>query len=136
MAGISNYLADKIDDWLHGNAVGWSAPSPTYFALMLAMPTASGGGTEVSGGSYARLSVTNNSTNWPASANGIKSNGVAMTWATPSADWGNVVGIAEYDASTSGNLLTFASLAAPVSVLSGQVFSLPTQAASYSWSGG
>jgi hypothetical protein len=137
MAGISNYLANKINDWLHGNTAAYTPPATTYFALMLAMPTASGGGTEVaSSGSYVRKAVTNNSTNWPASSSGIKTNGAAISWITPTGDWGRVVGIAEYDASTGGNLLTFADLSTATTVLSGQVFSLPTGSASFTWSGG
>jgi hypothetical protein len=136
MAGISNYLADKINDWLHGSTAAYTPPGTTYFALMTALPTAAGGGVEVTGGSYARKAVTNNSTNWPASASGIKSNGVAMTWATPSADWGRVVGVAEYDAASDGNLLTFAELSAATVVLDTQVFSLPIGAATFTWSGG
>ena len=34
-----------------------------YLALFTAMPSDSGGGTEVSGGSYARVAITNNATN-------------------------------------------------------------------------
>jgi hypothetical protein len=136
MAGISNYLADKINDWLHGNTGGYTPVATTYFALMTAMPSASGGGTEVTGGSYARVAVTNNSTNWPASVNGVKSNGTAVTWPTPSADWGNVVGIAEYDASSGGNLLTFADLSPVVTILNTQIFSMPATAIVFMWDGG
>jgi hypothetical protein len=134
MAGISNYLGDIINDWLH-RGTAWTPPATTYFALMTTLPTAIGGGVEVSGGSYARLSFTNNSTNWPASSGGNKSNGVAMTWVTPTADWGLVVGVAEYDASSGGNLLTFAPLNSSVTVLNGQAFSLPVGGAVFTWSG-
>lgn len=136
MAGISNYLADFVNDWMHGNAVTFSPPATTYFALMTTMPTSSGGGAEVTGGSYVRLAVTNNATNWPASSGGVKRNGTPMTWVTPTADWGNILGVAEYDASTGGNLLMFAAFASAQSILSGQVFSLPILAGAFSWVGG
>jgi hypothetical protein len=135
MAGISNYLADPINDWLHGGSAAYTPSGTTYFALMTVMPTGAGGGTEVSGGSYARVAVTNNSTNWPASTSGVKANGTAITFPTATADWGLIVGIAEYSASTSGNLLTFAPLATSRSVLNGQVFSLAIGNVTFTWTG-
>lgn len=103
----SAYLAKKVLDHLWGKTT-FTAPATTYFALFTVMPTPTGGGTEVSGGSYARVAVTNNTTNWPnatGSGPASKSNGTAITFPTPSADWGTVVGVGELDASTAGNLL-------------------------------
>ena len=111
----SNYLRDAINDHLKGRTT-YTAPATTYFALMTTAPTASGGGTEASGGAYARVAVTNNTTNWPASSGQTKSNGTAIDWGTATANLGTIVAIAEYDANTSGNLLTFASLTTPVTI--------------------
>src|SRR3990170_5180261 len=47
-------------------------------------------GNEVSGGSYARLAVTNNSTNFPAASGGAKSNGVDFTFVAATAAWGTI----------------------------------------------
>lgn len=44
-------------------------PATYYAALMSAMPTGAGGGTEFSAaGTYVRIAITNNNTNWPAAA--------------------------------------------------------------------
>lgn len=78
------------------------------------------GGTEVSGGSYARVSFTDNSTMFPAAASRSKKNGAALTFAAPTADWGtNMVGVAFYDASSGGNLKGYAAFGTPVTILNG-----------------
>ena len=50
---FSNYLSNEIlDHVFSGNA--FTAPSNYYVALYTVAPTASGGGTEVTGGGYVR----------------------------------------------------------------------------------
>jgi hypothetical protein len=110
MAGSkSNYLELELLDHVLGGA-DYTRPATVYAALFTAAPTDSGGGTEVTGGSYARVSITNNSTNWPAASAGAKSNGTAITFVQATANWGTVVAIGIFDASTSGNLLFWADL--------------------------
>lgn len=128
----SNYLRDKVNDLIHG-AVTLTPPGTTYFALMTVAPTASGGGTEATGGVYARVAITNNATSWPASSGQTKSNGIVINWGTATANLGTIVAIAEYDASSGGNLLTFALLATPVVVNIGQPFQVPVAGGVYNW---
>ncbi len=45
---------------------------------------------EPAGGSYSRVTITNNSTNWPNAASGEKANGAPISFATASADWGTI----------------------------------------------
>jgi hypothetical protein len=102
MAGsFSNYQENASLDAIFGSG----SPTNCYFALFTALSADGTSVTEVSGGSYARKLMTNNSTNFPAASSGSKSNGVAITFATPTADWGEVVGFGVYDASSGGNLL-------------------------------
>lgn len=113
MAGSkSNYLEAKLLDHVLGNTA-YTAPSNVYVALYTATPSDSGGGTEVTGGSYARVALTNNTTNWP-NASGTsptaKSNGTTITFPTATADWGTVTSFGIFDASTSGNLLYWSTL--------------------------
>lgn len=102
--GKSDYLENKVLDHVLGGG-DYTRPSTVYVALYTATPSDSGGGTEVSGGSYARVSVTNNSTNFPAASSGAKSNGTAFTFPKATADWGTIVAWSIKDASTSGNTL-------------------------------
>lgn len=104
MSGKSDFLENEILDHVIGNAA-YSAPATLYIALYTVTPSDSGGGTEVSGGSYARVAVTNNATNWPAASGGAKSNGTSITFPTPTANWGTVVAFGIFDAASSGNLL-------------------------------
>ncbi len=128
----SNYLRDHIASHLHGKTT-YTAPATTYFALMTVACTASGGGTEATGGTYARVAVTNNTTNWPASSGQTQSNGVAIDFGTATSGLGTIVQIAEYDAITSGNLLTFAALTTPVTIVNGQPFQIPIGGGVYNW---
>jgi hypothetical protein len=119
MAGSkSDFLENKLLDHVLGNTA-YTAPATVYIALYTVAPTDSGGGTEVSGGSYARASVTNNSTNWPAASGGSKSNGTDITFPTATADWGTVVAFGIFDQLTSGNLLYWATLTTSKSILNG-----------------
>lgn len=123
MAGSkSNFLELELLDHVLGAAV-YTAPGTVHVALYTAAPTDAGGGTEVTGGSYARVGVTNNATNWPAAAAGAKSNGTVITFPTATADWGTIVAFAILDAGSGGNFLYWATLTANRDVLTGDVAS-------------
>lgn len=92
----SNTLENALLDEVLGGT-GYTPATDTYIALYTAAPSDSGGGTEVTGGSYARVQKTNNATNWPAASGGAKSNGTAITFATATANWGEVVAFAIHD---------------------------------------
>lgn len=137
---ISNYLQNKlIDQMFRGQS--FSFPTTLYFALYTAAPTAAGGGTQVSGGSYARVALACSTANFAATdadgstastsggTSGATSNNVSIAFPTPTADWGIVTHIGIFDASTSGNLLFWGSLARSTRVLSGD--SAPTIDATY-----
>ncbi len=120
MASMSDYLENKITDWFWRGQT-FTPPATHYFALLTAAPSDSGGGTEVSGGSYARVGVTASlanfagtqsagSTTASSGTGGTTSNNAAITFPAPTANWGVVTHMATYDASTSGNLLHWAAL--------------------------
>lgn len=119
MAGsFSNYLEDEILDHIFGGA-DFTRPSPVFVALYTATPSDTGGGTEVTGGSYARVSVTNNATNFPASSGGAKSNGTEIAFTPATANWGTVVAFGILDASTNGNLLCWGDVTPNKAINSG-----------------
>jgi hypothetical protein len=104
-------------------------------ALYTAAPSDSGGGTEVSTGTwtnYQRAAVTNNATNFPAASGGAKANGTAISafyssgsTATISSGTVVVTHIGILDASTAGNLLAWADLTASKTLSNGDTFSIP-----------
>jgi len=119
MAGsFSDFLELEVLDHVFGNAA-YTAPASTFIALFTAAPTDAGGGTEVTGGSYARLDITNNATNWPAAAAGLKSNGTEFAFVEATASWGTVVAMGIFDAISAGNLLCWADLTTNKSIASG-----------------
>jgi hypothetical protein len=116
---LSDYLENKLVDHVF-RATSFTAPSTVYVALLTSACSDSGGGTEVSGGSYARVAITSATTAWKGThgttsgassgTNGTISNAAAVTFPAPTANWGVVTTWAIYDASTSGNLLICAAL--------------------------
>ncbi len=115
MSGKSAYLEDKMLNWMKGTAFG-TAPTTVYVALFTTNPTADDGtgAVEVSGGSYARVAITTSSGWSSISGSGTSphqiSNAGVVTFATPTANWGTVIGVAVYDASSAGNLLYWNSI--------------------------
>lgn len=110
MSSFGNYLENELLDHVWGNAA-YTAPATLYLALSTSDPTDDGSGiTEPSGGSYARLGVANNPTNWPAAVGGSKSNGVDNTFVTATASWGVISHMAIFDAASGGNMLAHAAL--------------------------
>lgn len=125
MAGsLSDFLENELLDHVL-SAATYTAPATLYVALFTAAPTDAGGGTEVTGGSYVRLAVTNNATNFPAASGGAKSNGVVFTFVTATANWGTVVAMGIFDAVTAGNLLFWADLTVNKAVNNGDTASFP-----------
>jgi len=122
MAGsFSDYLEDKVLKHVFTNTA-YTAPSTLYVGLFTAAPTDAGGGTEVSGGSYARQSMAFTvSGSSPTQA----ANTSAVEWPTATASWGTIVAAAVFDASSSGNMLAWADLTNNKTISSGDVFRFP-----------
>jgi phosphatidylethanolamine-binding protein (PEBP) family uncharacterized protein len=122
MSAFSDFLENELMDHMFRNSV-YSKPA-LHFALFTAAPSDSGGGTEVTGGSYARATVTNDNTAFPqcaATGTPTKTNALAITFPTASAAWGTVTHWGIFDASTSGNLLAHGALASTRTIASGDV---------------
>jgi len=119
MAGFSDYLEDKVLDHVFGGSA-YTAPSTLYVALFTAAPSDTGGGTECSGGSYARKSMPSMTVSGTSPT--TATNGAAVEFATATGAWGTVTHVGIYDASSSGNLLCWAALTTPKAVTSGDVF--------------
>jgi hypothetical protein len=101
-----------IDTVFRGQASG--IPASWHVGLDTVACGETGSGTEVTGGSYARVAVTSSLANWagtqsPGSTiassgtNGTTSNNNAITFPAPTANWGQVVSVRVWDAASSGN---------------------------------
>lgn len=84
---LLNYL-------FRNTAIGLDATN-LWVALFTVTPTDSTTGTEVTGGSYARVAVVRTGAGWDAASGaspGTTQNTGAITFATATADWGVVTG--------------------------------------------
>ena len=120
MAGaMADYLENKLIDHIF-RATSYTAGANIYVALFTAAPSDTGGGTEVSGGSYARVALNPSTSNWRNTQNsgtgastgtsGQTSNASTITFAAPTANWGTITHVALIDASSSGNYLFWGAL--------------------------
>lgn len=111
MASVSTYLSHKLLDHVYGNTPFVTAGT-LYLALYSSPLNSDGsGGTELSGGGYSRVVITNNTNNFPDTSGRLKSNGVKITFPNPTAQW-TVAGFAILDAATGGNVYQFGAVSA------------------------
>ena len=115
---MSTYLQDKVVNLSLRNTA-YTAPTTVYVGLFTTSLTAGGSGTEVSGGSYARVSAT-----FTASSSGATASNADITFPTATASWGTVTTIGIYDALTTGNLLYFTPLDVNKTIDSGDIFKI------------
>jgi len=115
---FSNTFETRVLTWVFTNS---SATRPTawFVALYTSAPNDAGGGTEVSGGAYARQAVTFSVSGDTATNTG------AIEYPTATAGYGTVTHVGIFDASTGGNLIAYAALTASKTIDTGDVLRLP-----------
>jgi hypothetical protein len=119
MAGnLSNYLEDKVLDHILGTTA-YTMPTTVYVALYTAAPNDAGGGTQVTGGSYARQTAAFNASSSGATSNSANIDFVSMPACT-------VVAIGIFDALTTGNLLVWGTLSTNKSLDAGDTLRIAT----------
>lgn len=119
-AAFADYLETEIIDHVFRNTAIFSAPANVYVALYTSATSDAGGGTEVSGGSYARVAVSTSS-GWTGTG-GATDNAADVDFGTATANWGTVTHVGVRDASSGGNLLFHGALTASKTVNSGDSF--------------
>ena len=98
MAGnLSDYAELKILDHCLGTTT-WTKPTAVYLGLFTADPGEATGGTEVSGGSYARQAVAFN-----AASAGATENTSEIVFPVATADWGTIGWVVIFDVVSGGN---------------------------------
>jgi hypothetical protein len=116
MAEMSNYLENALINATLRNT-SYTSPSVVYLALYTSDPTDADTGTEVSGGSYARQSIT-----FGAPSNGVSTNSAAIEFPQATGSWGTVTHVGIRDALTTGNLLYHTPLTASKTIATGDIF--------------
>lgn len=108
MSQMTDFLENKLVDHLF-RARSYAAPATIKISLYTAAPGEAGGGTEVSGGSYAPVSITTGDSAFDATqggntgassgTGGATQNSAAATFPTPTANWGTITHVTVDDAS-------------------------------------
>ena len=135
MSAMSDFLENSLVDQIFR---GQTAPttSTLYIGLYTAAPSDTGGGTELSGSGYARVSVSSSLANWAGTQStgsttassgtgGATSNNTAITFPEPTSGWGQVQAFGVFDAATGGNLLFHGSLTINKTINEGDTVTFP-----------
>jgi len=118
MAEISNYLENALIDATLRNTT-YTSPTTVYVGLYTTDPTDANVGTEVTGGSYARQSVS-----FAAPSDGLTASDADVTFPQATANWGTVGWVGILDAATSGNLLYHTALDSAKTIETGDIFKI------------
>lgn len=130
--GLSDYAENKaVDDLFRGT--DYAATSPANFYVFLSSSPCSDAsiGTELSGGSYARVAIARSQAAWKGThgsvtgassgTNGVISNAAAITFTTATGDWTTATYYGLVDtASGAGNVIGCNALSTPRTVTTGQ----------------
>ena len=123
-SAASDYLEIEVIDHVFKNTAIFTPLANTHTSLHTATTTDAGGGTEVTGGSYAREAVST-TTGWGAAGSDTATNAAAIDFGTATANWGTITHTAQWDAATVGNMLVHGALAASKVVNDTDTFNFP-----------
>lgn len=121
MALLTNALAESLLGYLFGST-SYTPPATFYVGASTTTYAADGtGGTEPTDTAYARVAVTNNTTNFGAptvlsGGGGQVTNATQVQFAESSASWGSIVELGLYTAATGGTPVAVATLGTAVTV--------------------
>jgi hypothetical protein len=119
VASFTDYLENKILNHNFGG-VAWTPPATLYFGLSTTTIADDGTGiTEPAGNAYARVAVTNNTTNFPNTTTGSKSNGTEVAFPTATGSWGTCTDFFLADAASGGNVVGYGALTTPKTIGNG-----------------
>lgn len=124
MSQLSDYAENGIIN-LFLNNTSFTAVATPYVSLHTANPADDASGTEVSGGSYARV---NSASSWPTASGtgGSINNNADINFAEATASWGTVTHFGVWDAASSGNMLFYGSLTSSKTIGSGDTAKFPS----------
>jgi hypothetical protein len=115
---FSNTFETRVLEWVF-TAGAVTRPTAWYVGLFTTAPGEAGGGTEVSGGSYARQTIALTVTGDTAS------NSANVEFPEATASWGTITHMAVFDALSGGNQIAYAALTASKAIGIGDVLRFP-----------
>jgi hypothetical protein len=108
MSSFSDYLENAVLNHVFRNSA-LTSPTTVYLSLYTVTPSDAGGGTEVTGGGYARQAIT-----FGAPSAGAIANTAAVAFTATGANFGTIVAVGIHDALTTGNLLAWDGITSAV----------------------
>ena len=123
MSALSNAYELAVLDHLFRN-VALTSPTTVYVGLFTSDPTDAGTGTEVSGGSYARVAAT-----FAAASGGSITTSADVEFATATANWGTISHIGVFSSlsgSATTDMIVHGALDVSKEILSGDTFVITT----------
>lgn len=138
---IGDYGENQIIDTIM-RAQATSLGANVFVGLSTTACSDSSVGTEVTGGSYARVSVARSLANWAGTqgsgtttastgTGGQTSNNNVITFPTPTAGWGTVTHVFVADASTGSNILFCTALTVSKTINNGDAVTFPAGALTF-----
>jgi hypothetical protein len=122
MSSFTDYTENLALTYLF-NTGAVTRPTAWYVGLFTAAPSDTGGGTEVSGSAYARVSAGTISGSGTATT---FTNAAAIEFAAASGgNWGTIGWAGIFTASTGGTLLAWAPLTTSKAINDGDIFRIP-----------
>ncbi len=138
---VGDYAENQIVDIVF-RAQTTTLGANLYVGLSTATCTDASVGTEVTGGSYARVAVARSLANWAGTqgagtttastgTGGATSNNIAINFVTPTAGWGTVVSAFIADALTGNNVISCTALTVSKTINSGDTVTFPAAALTF-----
>jgi hypothetical protein len=118
MAAFTYFLSNAILNEALRN-VEYSQTSSVWAALFTTATDATGAGTEVTGGSYARRQIT-----FAAASNGTITNTNTLTFPTATASWGTITHFGIMSASSGGSMLIYGQFTNSRTIATGEVYTI------------
>ena len=127
MSSFTDYTENLALTYLF-NTDAVTRPTAWFVGLFTAAPSDTGGGTEVTGNGYARVSAGTISGSGTATT---FTNAAAIEFAAASGgNWGTIGWVGIFTASTGGTLLAWAPLTTSKAINDGDIFRIPTSSLS------
>jgi hypothetical protein len=120
VGSFTNYMEKAVLNAIGGNDAPVASMS-LWLGLFTAAPSDASGGTEVSGGNYARKSVGSWVTATVLGSGGAVSNVTNTVFGTATGAWGVVTHFAHFDDSETGNMIMWSSLTIPQTVVTNSI---------------
>lgn len=141
-AALTDTYENSTIDWLMRAQTLTPPTTGAYIALFTTCPTDATAGTEVTGGSYARVNYAASLANWAGTqsagsttassgTNGTTSNNNVITYPAATADWGTVNCVGYMSASSGGTLIWYTALTASRNITNGSTASFAAAALTF-----